>query len=146
MGEELLFGSLGGAVAGFVFQSLTTLREQSHQRQIQLLELAFTRIEKEDVSADKATSRDGNGGIWMRRFILAMLAFSLCIGCFVFAFFDDIPIIVERVEDCGGWLWGIIPEYKATRFERVQGYYIPSEFKTAFMSLIFFYFGRSAGK
>lgn len=146
MGEDILFGSMGGAIAGFIFQTVTSLRNQSHQRQVEMIELAMKRVSIEDTSADKAGKRDGEGGVWMRRFILFMLAFTLCFGCFVFAFMPSVPVVIEDTVRGGGWLWGLVPEWSEKKFTNVNGFYIPQEFKTAFISLIFFYFGRSAGR
>ena len=81
----------------------------------------------------------------VRQFIIAALIFSFVVAPFVFAW-TTIPIAVERTETVGGYFWGIIPEYTRQVIEYAKGFYIPAEFKVAFMAIVGFYFGRSAAK
>ena len=64
-----------------------------------------------DVAAhDAAFTRSGDGGVFVRRTMLFMAFAILGLCPFIFAFFEDIPVAVETLEQSGGWLWGLIPE------------------------------------
>lgn len=144
---SILTSTAGGAILGGILTWVSSARKESHERQIAIIDKMREISKDADDSADKAMVRDtSESGARIRRFIVVALVFSFCIAPFVFAFFPDIPIAVERSENYGGWLWGLIPECTRQVVEYAKGFYIPSEFKGAFMAIIGFYFGRSAAK
>lgn len=149
-GLELLGSTGAGALIGGVLTWISSARKESHERQLALIDKAREVAKDADDSADRAAARDNTTtptvGTRVRQLIIMALVFSFCIAPFIFAFFRDIPVAVEREEICGGWLWGAIPEYTRSAIEYVRGFYIPSEFKAAFMAIVGFYFGRSAAK
>lgn len=144
---EMLASTGGGAILGGILTWISSARKESHERQMAVIDKMREVAKDADDSSDKAMLRDSSeGGQRIRRFIVVALVFSFCIAPFIFAFFPDIPIAVERAETCGGWLWGFVPEYSRQAMEYARGFYIPSEFKAAFMAIVGFYFGRNAAK
>lgn len=148
-GLELLGSTGAGAIIGGVLTWISAARKESHERQLALIDKAREVAKDADDSADKAALRDNSTvasvGSRVRQFIVIALVFSFCIAPFIFAWFA-IPIAVERQEMSGGWLWGLIPEYTRQVIDYAKGFYIPSEFKAAFMAIVGFYFGRSAAR
>lgn len=143
-GLDVLSSTGGGAILGAIFSYISSARKEAHQERMELLSAKINANKEADTSADKAMQRDlSQVGQRIRQFIVVALVFSFCLAPFVFAW-TSIPIAVERTETFGGYFWGIIPEYTRDVIEYAKGFYIPSEFKTAFMAIIGFYFGRSA--
>lgn len=146
-GLELLSGTGAGAIIGYVFSAISQARKQAHEEKLALIDTALKVASAADKSADAAAKRDStNVGSRVRQFIIVSLVFSFVIAPFILCFFGDIPVAVEREQTYGGYFWGIIPEYSRQVVEYVKGFYIPAEFKTAFMAIVGFYFGRSATK
>ncbi len=145
-GMEILGATGAGAIVGGVLTWITALRKESHERQMAIIDKMREVAADADASADKAASRDCSCvGQRVRQFIIAALIFSFVIAPFIFAW-TQIPIAVERSETAGGYLWGIVPEYTRQVIDYAAGFYIPAEFKVAFMSIVGFYFGRSAAR
>lgn len=143
---EILGATGAGALAGGALTWITSMRKESHERQLALIDKLRDVAADADASADKAAARDFSCvGQRVRQFIIAALIFSFVVAPFVFAW-TTIPIAVERTETVGGYFWGIIPEYTRQVIEYAKGFYIPAEFKVAFMAIVGFYFGRSAAK
>lgn len=146
-GLELLGGTGAGAIAGYVFSAISQARKQAHEEKLALIDSALKVAAEADKSANEAAKRDNSAvGSRVRQFIIVSLVFSFVIAPFILCFFGDIPVAVEREQTYGGYFWGIIPEYSRQIVEYVKGFYIPAEFKTAFMAIVGFYFGRSAAK
>lgn len=146
-GLDSVLGATGaGALVGGVLTWISQARKESHERQLALIEEHRKNIESSDSSADKAAARVNNAaGTRVRQLIIISLIFSFIIAPFVLCWFN-VPMAVEYTEEKGGWFWGLIPEYSRYAVEYIKGFYIPAEFKTAFMAIIGFYFGRSAAK
>ena len=143
-GLEILGATGAGAVVGGVLTWITALRKESHERQLAVIDKLRDVARDADDSADKAAARDCSCvGQRVRQFIIAALIFSFVVAPFIFAW-TNIPIAVERTEEWGGYLWGIVPEYTRQVIDYAAGFYIPAEFKVAFMAIVGFYFGRSA--
>ena len=137
----------GSAAAGFVATIIAQLFNSYISAQKQNFELLKMHMEASDSSADKAAARDGNAGRTIRRLIYFGCAFTIIVAPFIFAFFSSIPVEVEERRLCGGWLWGIIPEWTNTVFHKIEGFYLPDSIQHAFISfLIPFYLGRGAAK
>lgn len=135
------------AGAGFVATIVAQIFKTYTDNQKQMLEIFRQKTETLDASADKAAARDGDAGKLIRRMIYFGCAFTIIVAPFIFAFFSGIPVEVEERQMCGGWLWGIVPEWSATVFHKVNGFYLPDSIQTAFISfLIPFYLGRGAAK
>ena len=60
---------------------------------------------------------------------------------FIFAFFADIPVAVETVNQTGGWLWGLIPEKESFSVAYVNGFYLADVWKELLANLISAYIG-----
>lgn len=145
-GLEILGATGAGAVVGGVLTWITALRKESHERQLAVIDKLRDVARDADDSADKAAVRDCSCvGQRVRQFIIAALIFSFVVAPFIFAW-TNIPIAVERTEEWGGYLWGIVPEYTRQVIDYAAGFYIPAEFKVAFMAIVGFYFGRSAAR
>lgn len=145
-GLEILGATGAGAVVGGVLTWITALRKESHERQLAVIDKLRDIARDADDSADKAAARDCSCvGQRVRQFIIAALIFSFVVAPFIFAW-TNIPIAVERTEEWGGYLWGIVPEYTRQVIDYAAGFYIPAEFKVAFMAIVGFYFGRSAAR
>ena len=69
--------------------------------------------------------------------------FVLAVCPFVFAFFADIPVAVETAEQCGGWLWGLIPEREKFAVEYVKGFYLAAVWQELLANLISAYIGAA---
>lgn len=145
-GLEILGATGAGAIVGGVLTWITALRKESHERQLAVIDKLRDAARDADDSADKAAARDCSCvGQRVRQFIIAALIFSFVVAPFIFAW-TNIPIAVERTEEWGGYLWGIVPEYTRQVIDYAAGFYIPAEFKVAFMAIVGFYFGRSAAR
>ena len=65
----------------------------------------------------------------------------LGVAPFVFAFFKDIPVAVETVEQTGGWLWGLIPEKESFAVSYVNGFYLADVWRELLANLVSAYVG-----
>ena len=134
-------GALGG-----IFTSLITFLGQfialNTQKFKDTLE-AVKSSQAADIAAhDTAFARSSDdGGTWTRRTMLFMAFFMLGICPMIFAFFKDIPVAVETVESCGGWLWGLIPERESFGVEYVHGFYLADVWKELLANLVAAYIG-----
>lgn len=145
-GMEILGATGAGAAVGGALTWISSMRKESHERQMAIIDKMRETAKDADESADKACARDQSQvGQRVRQLIIMALIFSFVVAPFIFAW-TSIPIAVERTESGGGFLWGLIPEYTRQAIEYAGGFYIPSEFKVAFMSIVGFYFGRSAAR
>lgn len=146
-GLDSVLGATGaGALVGGILTWISQARKESHERQLALIEESRKNVDNADASADRAAARDTSAsGTRIRQFIILSLIFSFIVAPFILCWFK-VPMAVEYTEKAGGYLWGLIPEYSNYIVEYINGFYIPAEFKTAFMAIIGFYFGRSAAK
>ena len=91
---------------------------------------------------DAAFKRSGDGGVWTRRIMLIGAFVMLGVCPFIFAFFQDIPVAVETLEQSGGWLWGLIPEKESFGVSYVRGGgYLADVWKELMANLISAYIG-----
>ncbi len=135
------------AGAGFIATMIASIYKNYAEHQNNMLNILSQKTVIQDDSADKASVRDADAGKVIRRMIYFGCAFTIIVAPFIFAFFSNIPVEVEQRETCGGWLWGLFPEWISTSFHKVQGFYLPDSIQTAFISfLIPFYLGRGAAK
>ena len=133
-------GLLGGLVSMVVsgLGQLTALNTQKFTTVID----ALKQTQSGDVTAhDKAFDRTKDGGAIVRRIMLFMAFFMLGICPLIFAFFADIPVAVETVEQSGGWLWGLIPEKETFAVAYVNGFYLADVWKELLANLISAYIG-----
>ncbi len=137
-GMEILGATGAGAAVGGALTWISSMRKESHERQMAI-------IDKMRETAKDAARDRSQVGQRVRQLIIMALIFSFVVAPFIFAW-TSIPVAVERTESCGGFLWGLVPEYTRQAIEYARGFYIPSEFKVAFMSIVGFYFGRSAAR
>jgi len=92
------------------------------------------RLVARDDSMDRAAKRDG--GTWMRRAILGILAFVIV--SVIFAGFVNVPVVVENEVTKGILFW----KKAVTEFVTVKGVLFPSEVRKAFLMLCAYYLGQ----
>lgn len=90
---------------------------------------------------DSAFARSSDSGVWVRRVMLFMAFVILGVCPFIFAFFSEIPVAVETVNQTGGWLWGLIPEKESFSVAYVNGFYLADVWKELLANLISAYIG-----
>ena len=133
-------GIIGGLFTTVVtfFGQLSALNSQKFQTVLE----ALAKTQNGDVSAhDSAFARTGDAGEWTRRVMLFGSFAILGLCPFIFAFFADIPVAVETVNQTGGWLWGLIPEKESFSVAYVNGFYLADVWKELLANLISAYIG-----
>lgn len=90
---------------------------------------------------DSAFARSGDKGVVVRRIMLFMSFFVLAVCRLFSAFFGDIPIAVETVQQSGGWLWGLVPEKESFGVAYINGFYLADVWKELMANLISAYIG-----
>lgn len=143
---ETIISSLwdSGALGGIATAIITTLGQLSAintQKFTAILGALQTQQKSDSVAHNEAFDRSGDGGAVIRRIMLFMAFFVLAICPFIFAFFKDIPVAVETVEQTGGWLWGLIPEKEKFAVAYVNGFYLSDVWKELMANLISAYIG-----
>ena len=133
-------GLLGGLITTVItcFGQLTALNTQKFTTILDALKGTQT---SDSAAHDTAFARSGDSGAWVRRLMLFMAFFVLALCPFIFAFFANIPVAVETVEQSGGWLWGLIPEKESFAVAYVNGFYIADVWKELLANLISAYIG-----
>lgn len=128
-----------GAVTGFLFKFIAERaknREQQFKMMLQSRELAIQ-------EADAASKRDGEGGRWVRRFIVISTLFGVILAPFILALFDY-PIFMQITEQKRGFLWGLFGGGSQTKFVELGGYLIIPEVRQTLTAIIGYYFGQSS--
>lgn len=129
-GLATMIVTIVGQLSALNTQKFTTVLETLQKQQIA------------DVSVhDSAFARSGDSGAWIRRVMLFMAFVILGVCPFIFAFFGDIPVAVETVNQTGGWLWGLIPEKESFSVAYVNGFYLADVWKELLANLISAYIG-----
>ena len=132
-----ILGGLATMIVTIVGQ-LSALNTQKFTTVLETLQKQQTA----DVSVhDSAFARSGDSGAWIRRVMLFMAFVILGVCPFIFAFFGDIPVAVETVNQTGGWLWGLIPEKESFSVAYVNGFYLADVWKELLANLISAYIG-----
>lgn len=133
-------GIIGGLFTTVItfFGQMSALSSQKFQTVID----ALAKSQSGDSGAhDAAFKRSGEAGEWTRR-IMLFGAFAILGLCpFIFAFFADIPVAVETVNQTGGWFWGFIPEKETFSVAYVNGFYLADVWKELMANLISAYIG-----
>ena len=134
-------GALGAIFTGLVtiLGQLSALNTQKYTAVLEALQKQQTA----DITAHDAAfirTKD-DGGTWTRRAMMFAAFAMLGIAPFVFAFFKDIPVAVETVEQTGGWLWGLIPEKESFAVAYVKGFYLADVWKELMANLVSAYVG-----
>ena len=130
-----------GAIATMIVSFFGQMSALNSQKFTTVLD-ALTKAQTADSAAhDAAFKRSADGGVWTRRAMMFAAFVMLGLAPMIFAFFADIPVAVETVEQCGGWLWGLIPEKEKFAVEYVNGFYLASEWKELMANLISAYIG-----
>lgn len=145
MGEAIQTLWDSGAL-GAIFTGLVTILGQLSALNTQKYTAVLEALQKQqaaDITAhDAAIARTkDDGGTWTRRAMMFAAFAMLGIAPFVFAFFKDIPVAVETVEQTGGWLWGLIPEKESFAVAYVKGFYLADVWKELMANLVSAYVG-----
>ncbi len=134
-------GALGAIFTGLItiLGQLSALNTQKYTAVLEALQKQQTA----DITAHDAafTRTKDDGGTWTRRAMMFAAFAMLGIAPFVFAFFKDIPVAVETVEQTGGWLWGLIPEKESFAVAYVNGFYLADVWKELMANLVSAYVG-----
>ena len=133
-------GVLGG-MATMVVTILGQLSAMNTQKFTSVLETLQKQQTADLTVHDAAFKRSGDGGVWTRRTMLVGAFVMLGVCPFIFAFFKDIPVAVETLEQSGGWLWGLIPEKESFGVSYVKGFYLADVWKELMANLISAYIG-----
>lgn len=134
-------GALGAIFTGLVtiLGQLSALNTQKYTAVLEALQKQQT---ADFAAHDAAIARTkDDGGTWTRRAMMFAAFAMLGIAPFVFAFFKDIPVAVETVEQTGGWLWGLIPEKESFAVAYVKGFYLADVWKELMANLVSAYVG-----
>lgn len=134
-------GALGAIFTGLVtiLGQLSALNTQKYTAVLEALQKQQTA----DITAHDAAiacTKD-DGGTWTRRAMMFAAFAMLGIAPFVFAFFKDIPVAVETVEQTGGWLWGLVPEKESFAVAYINGFYLADVWKELMANLVSAYVG-----
>lgn len=134
-------GALGAIFTSLVsiLGQLSALNTQKFSATIDALSKSQTYDSSVHDAAIERTKEDG--GTWTRRAMMFAAFAMLGIAPIVFAFFKDIPVAVETVEQSGGWLWGLIPEKESFAVAYVNGFYLADVWKELMANLISAYIG-----
>ena len=125
-----LISMLGGSLIGFAFRFMSAQQEALTAA----LSRSMARQDSADISADKAAHR---GGTWVRRGLALAVVFGLIIAPFILSLLD-LPTYVEVPAD--GWdIFGIF----TGGWEKVEGYLILPEVRTAMLAVVGFYLGSA---
>ena len=124
-----LLAMLGGGISGFVMK-LIGAQMENQARQFDRM-LAAQGLA--DDSADRASAR---GGIWIRRFLVAITFFAIVVAPFVVAF-TDIGVSMSRETN------GFLGLFKGIKWDTVQGFVILPEVRQTALAIVGFYFGSS---
>lgn len=130
-----LIAMLGGGVSGFIMKMIAT----QAQNQTRLFEQSIKKQEVADASADAASKRGGEGGAWIRRFIVVCTMFAIIAAPFLISF-TDIGVSVQKDTS---FLFGLLSSKK---WELVSGYAILPEVRQTALAIVGFYFGSSQVK
>lgn len=96
------------------------------------------RIAQREASMEAAASRTKDGGTWMRRAILGLVA--LIFVAVVAAGFFQTPVVHEIVDKKSA-VWGFLTK-TVTSFVTTEGVFFPPEIRQAFLMLCAFYLGQ----
>lgn len=124
-----LLAMLGGGISGFVMKLIGAQMEnqaRQFERMLQAQSLA-------DDSADRASAR---GGVWIRRFLVAITFFAIVVAPFVIAF-TDIGVSMSRETN------GFLGLFKGVKWDTVQGFVILPEVRQTALAIVGFYYGSS---
>lgn len=139
-------GALGGLATTVVsvFGQLSALNSQKWSSVMETL--------KNQQSADSSAhdfafvrTKDEDGALF-RRVMYFSAFFVLGVCPFIFAFYPDIPVAVETAEECGGWLWGLLPEREKFAVKYVKGFYLASVWQELLANLISAYIGAGLAR
>ena len=96
----------------------------------------FETLKARDGSMDAAAKRTKDGGTWMRRAILGLVAFVL-VMVILAPFFGE-AVVIENAVQKGFWFW----KKTVIEFVSVEGVLFPAEIRKAFIMLCAFYLGQ----
>lgn len=130
-----------GAMATMAVTTLGQLSALNNQKFATVLETLQKQQSSDSAVHDSAFTRSGDKGVVVRRIMLFMAFFVLAVCPFIFAFFEDIPIAVETVQQSGGWLWGLVPEKESFAVAYINGFYLADVWKELMANLISAYIG-----
>ena len=129
-----LISLITGNVSGFVFKLIASQAEATQR----LAEANMKKQEAADDSADKAAKRGGEGGAWVRRFIVIMVL----TGVIIFPFL--MGLIGGSVTIEGDAPTGFLANLGLVGKEMItvsNSYLMTSEIRSSVLAIVGFYFG-----
>lgn len=137
-----ILSMLCGSVLGYVMKFMTFRAEERKANFDRMMQA----IDKADSSADKAVARVPlDAGKWVRRIIVVSVLFGVILAPFIFAAMHE-PVISEILIKQPEYFFGLFGGGTKTVFVELNGYLMIPELRTAFLSIVGFYFGQSAAK
>lgn len=128
-----------GALTGFIFKFMAE-RARNREREFEMI-VKRTQINSEE--RNMASTRDGEGGRWVRRLIVIATLFGVILAPFILALLDY-PIFMQIDESKRSYFFGLIGGKTETKFVELGGYLIITEVRQTLTAIIGFYFGQSA--
>lgn len=139
-------GALGGLATTVVsvFGQLSALNSQKWST---VMEVLKNQQAADSAAHDSAFARtkDEDGALF-RRVMYFSAFFVLGVCPFIFAFYPNIPVAVETAEECGGWLWGLLPTKEHFAVKYVDGFYLASVWQELLANLISAYIGAGLAR
>lgn len=115
-------------------------RARNREREFEMI-VKRTQINSEE--RNMASTRDGEGGRWVRRLIVIATLFGVILAPFILALLDY-PIFMQIDESKRSYFFGLIGGKTETKFVELGGYLIITEVRQTLTAIIGFYFGQSA--
>ena len=125
-----LLSMLGGSLLGFIFRYMAAQQEAAQET----VRLSMQLQTAADASADSASARSG---AWVRRLLSGAVLFGLILGPFILALLDR-PVYVNDPK-----LWWDVLGLFSGGYERIEGFVILPEVRTALLSVVGFYLGSA---
>lgn len=128
-----------GAFTGFLFKFMAERAKQKEQQFKMLLQSRELSIKE----ADAASTRDGEGGRWVRRLIVISTLFGVILAPFILALLNY-PIFMQITEERSSFLFGLFGGGTKVKFVELGGYLIIPEVRQTLSAIIGYYFGQSS--
>lgn len=131
-----LISLITGNVSGFVFKLIASQAEAAQR----MAEANMKTQEAADASADKAAARGGEGGAWVRRFIVIMVLTGVIIFPFLMGLIGG-NVTIEG--DAPSGLMAMLGLATKEMITVSNSYLMTSEIRSSVLAIVGFYFGSS---
>lgn len=131
-----LISLITGNVSGFVFKLIASQAEATQK----MAEANIKKQEVADDSADRAAKRGGEGGAWVRRFIVIMVLTGVIIFPFLMGLIGG-SVTIEG--DAPSGLFANLGLVGKEMITVSNSYLMTSEIRSSVLAIVGFYFGSS---